>query len=130
LIQRQPVEGFQLLTSWGPWPVVAIIALALLAPFFSRLLDIISTSFNSIVTSTHQTAEAQTKMANATSDLAEQGKRQFEEVERMAIYAAREFPSVYERFDQQDQVLQSLSNSVERLHARLDTAEETERHGN
>jgi hypothetical protein len=112
LLQRQPLEGFRLLDSWGPWPVVAIIALVLAVPFLSRIQETISTTFGAIVASSHQTAEAQAKTADALTRLAEQGSGQAQDVQRLAIYAAQEFPGVYERLDKQDRVLENHGNTL------------------
>jgi aldehyde:ferredoxin oxidoreductase len=51
--------------------------------------------------------------------LADQGTREFEQVERLAIYAAQEFPGVYQRLDRQDEVLQELAHGVKGLHTML-----------
>jgi|GEM_PF-1643897 len=121
LLQQRPSEGFRLLDSWGPWPVLAIVVLVLAAPFLARLSETIGSAFTAIVAHTQRTADAQTKTAEALSELADYGKRQFEEVERLAVYAAREFPGVYERFDQTDQALKELATSMTLLHQRLDS---------
>jgi hypothetical protein len=122
LLQRQPIEGFRLLSVWGPWPIVALVALAFIGRFLSRMNDTIQTTFGSVVISVHQGVDAQTKTADALSRLADQGGRQAEQVERLAIYATQEFPFVYERFDRQDEMLVSLDSSVKALCARLDAS--------
>ena len=120
LLQRQPIEGFRLLGLWGPWPIVALVALAFVGRFLSRMNDTIQTTFGAVVTSVHQGVDAQTKTADALSRLADQGGRQAEQVERLAIYATQEFPFVYERFDKQDAILTDLQSGMKALCARLD----------
>ena len=120
LLQRQPIEGFRLLGLWGPWPIVALVALAFAGRFLSRLNETIQTTFGAVVTTVHQGVDAQIKTADALSRLADQGGRQAEQVERLAIYATQEFPFVYERFDKQDAILTDLQSGVKALCARLD----------
>lgn len=119
LLQRQPVEGFRLLGAWGPWPVVALVALGFFGHVMSRFADSLQTWGTSVVDSLHQGTEAQTKTADALSRLAEQGGRQQEEVRRLAIYAGREFPLIYDRFDKQDVVLKEIGDSMRSIHSRL-----------
>jgi hypothetical protein len=121
LLQQQPLEGFRLLGLWGPWPIVALVALAFVGRFLSRMNDTIQTTFGAVVTSVHQGVEAQSKTADALSRLADQGGRQAEQVERLAIYATQEFPFVYERFDKQDAVLQDLQSGMKAICVRLDS---------
>jgi hypothetical protein len=115
LLQRQPIEGFRLLGVWGPWPIVALVALAFGGRFMSRLSDSLQTAFSALVSSAQQQAQASDRQANALSKLADQGGQQAEEVRRLAIYAAQEFPSVYERFNRQDEVLANVADAVNRL---------------
>ena len=115
LLQRQPIEGFRLLGAWGPWPIVALVALAFAGRFMSRLSDSLQTTFSALVQSTQQQASASDRQANALTKLAEQGGYQAQEVRRLAIYAAQEFPSVYERFDRQDTVLADLAKAVNQI---------------
>lgn len=103
LLERQPVEGFRLLGAWGPWPVVIMLALLLAGGFISRLTDTIGTSFGAIVSSAQQTAGALTR-------LAEQSGEQARETHRLAMFAAQESQSLYERLDRQDEVLQAIQD--------------------
>jgi hypothetical protein len=119
LLQRQPVEGFKLLGLWGPWPVLALVALALLAPFMSRMSGTIQTAFTALVTNAQQQTQAGVKTADALTRLADQGGRQQEQVERLAIYAAQEFPGVYERLDKQDEILLDVQRGIKGLHSML-----------
>ncbi len=123
LLQKEPVEGFKLLGQWGPWPVIVLVALVMAGSFFSKLNETISTSFGAIVVSAQQGVEAQSrgveaqsKMAEAVSRLADQGNKQSEEVRRLAIYAAREFPAMYDRFNQLDASIAKLTDGVKGLH--------------
>jgi hypothetical protein len=122
LLQRQPTEGFRLLNVWGPWPVVVLVGVAMLGRFLSRMNDTVQTAFTAVVSSVQDQAQASSRQADASdrqatalTRLAEQGGQQAEEVRRLAIYAAQEFPSVYERFDRQDAVLQKVTEAVNRL---------------
>lgn len=115
LFERQPREGFALLQLWGPWPIVALVGLGLLGRFMSRMNDTIQTTFAGVAQSAAQNAEAQTKTADALTRLADQNGRQGEEVRRLAIFAAREFPGVYERLDQQDEVLRGQNKVLDEI---------------
>lgn len=122
VLQKQPGAGFGLLASWGPWPILGLGVLWILGRFLSRTSDTIHTTLGGVVRSVQQSAEAQARMAEAggmtaeaLSQLAAQGGRQAEEVKRLAIYAAQEFPGVYQRFDKQDTVLRELSESMKAL---------------
>jgi hypothetical protein len=112
LLQRQPMEGFRLLTDWGPWPVVVLVALAIFGRFLSRMNDTVSVTFGAVVKGVQQGAEAQAKTADALTRLAEQGGRHAQEVERLTIYAAQEFPLLYERLDRQDAMLSAIHEIV------------------
>jgi hypothetical protein len=118
LIQRQPGDSFQLLTVWGPWPVVGIIGLAILGKFLSRINDSIQTAFSAAVTSVQQGSEAHIKTANALTQLAEQGGRQAQEIQRLAIYAAQEMSRISERMDDQDQMLRSIDAQLKSAQAK------------
>jgi hypothetical protein len=120
LLNKQPVEGFKLLSVWGPWPVVALVSVALfgsvISSFLSRMNETIQTAFGSVVASVQQQASASNKTADALTRLADQGGKQQEEVRRLAIYAAREFPAMYDRFDQLDGAIAKLTEGVKGLH--------------
>jgi hypothetical protein len=120
LLQREPAEGFKLLGQWGPWPVIALVALVLVGGFMSRMNETVQNSFGAVVSSVQQSAQASGKTAEALSRLADQGGRQGEEVRRLAIYAGRELGVISERLDAQDTVMADLVASVRGLHRRLD----------
>ena len=115
LLQKQPVQGFKLLGEWGPWPVLAMVGLVLVAPFLVGLQDTVRTAFGAIVSNFQLQTVASTKTADALTRLADQGGRQAEEIRRLAIFNAQEFPGIYSRFDKQDEVLQDLSSLVKVL---------------
>jgi hypothetical protein len=115
LLDKQPREGFALLTQWGPWPFIALVALAIVAGFMSQMSGTIQTTFAAVVASSQLGAEAQTRTADALTRLAEQGGRQAEEVRRLAIYAAQEFPSLYLRLDKQDTAMEEVATLVKSL---------------
>jgi hypothetical protein len=116
LLAKQPTEGFRLLGQWGPWPVIALVALVLVGGFMSRMNDTIATTFGAVVSSVQAQASASGKTADALTRLADQGGKQAEEVRRLAIYAAREFPAMYDRFDQLDASISKLTEGVKGLH--------------
>ena len=140
LIQKQPVEGFKLLGQWGPWPVIVLVALVIVGGFFSRMNETVQTTFGAIVTSVERQASASNRTADALTKLADQNGRQAEEMRRLTIYAAQEFPAVYERFDQLDAAIRNLGDGVKGLHwavnvkgaqdAVVATNGDGERHGN
>lgn len=108
MLERQPKEGFGLLVQWGPWPIIVFVFVCIIGSFLSSVNETIRMSLTSLVESGKDGAKAQARQADALSQLAGQGGRQQEEVRRLAIYAAREFPGVYERLDRQDLVLNEI----------------------
>jgi hypothetical protein len=128
LLQRQP-EGFRLLGAWGPWPLVALVALGYAGHFLSRLSDSLQTTFSVVVQTAQQGAEAQSKIAEAVTGLATQGGKQAQEIQRLAIYAAQEFPGVYERLDMQDEVLQKHGVTLEEIAVNVKTLARGKHHG-
>jgi len=119
LLQRQPQAGFTLLAQWGPWPFIALLGLMFLGRFLSRMNDTIQTTFSSVVEGVQQQAHASGRQADALTKLADQGGRQAEEMERLTIFAAQGVNGLYERMDQQDNVLQDLARSIKGLHSML-----------
>jgi hypothetical protein len=117
LLAERPREGFGLLARWGPWPFLGFLGLCIAAHFLSGLGDTIRMAFRSMVESFQQGAQAQTRTADALTLLAEQGGRQGEEVRRLAIYAAQEFPGVYGRLDRQDETLGNIAAVVQEIRA-------------
>jgi hypothetical protein len=112
ILDRQPAAGFGLLASWGPWPVLGLVGLAIFGKFMSRMSDTIQSSFTAIVSNSKQTADAQTKTADALGKLAEQGSRHGQEVERLTIFAVQEFPIIHERLDKQDAMLREIHTAT------------------
>jgi hypothetical protein len=122
LLEKQPAEGFKLLGQWGPWPVIALVALVLVGGFMSRMNETVSTTFNAVVSgvdrmgrASQMQAEASGKTAEALTKLAEQGGRQHEEVRRLVMFTAQEIPGVYGRLDKQDEVLQQMHTAMKVL---------------
>jgi hypothetical protein len=115
LLEKQPGEGFKLLAQWGPWPVIALVSIVIVGSFLSKMNDTISTTFGAVVTSVQQQAEATGKTADALTRLADQGGKQAQEIQRLAIFATEEFPGIYRRFDRQDAALELQSRSLQEL---------------
>jgi hypothetical protein len=116
LLEKQPAEGFKLLGQWGPWPVIALVALILVGGFMSRMNDTVSSTFAAVINSVERQAQASGKTADALTRLADQGGRQAEEVRRLTIFNAQEFPGIYSRFDKQDEVLLKQNDVLQQLH--------------
>jgi hypothetical protein len=112
LIRQQPAGSFQLLIAWGPWPVIGLVGLAILGKFLQRIADSIQSAFTAVVESSQLGAEAQGKTADALAQLAEQGGRHYQEVQRLAIYAAQEMSHISERMDDQDEMLRSIASNL------------------
>lgn len=112
LLQREPSEGFRLLAAWGPWPFVALVGLTIAGKFLSRMNDTVQGAFGAVVTTVQGGVDAQNKTADALTRLADQGNRRQEEIERLAVYAAQEFPLVHQRLDRQDEALRSIQEAV------------------
>ncbi len=120
LLRQQPDRAFALLQSWGPAFILSMVALVVVGRFLDGLSAGVRESFSVVAGAVQNQAEASGRTADALTRLADQGGRQSEEIRRLAIYAGREFPSIYERFDRQDDVLGKLATSVTGLHTRLD----------
>ncbi len=134
LLRQQPDRAFALLQGWGPAFLLGLVALVVMGRFLDGLSQGVRESFSVVAGAVQNQAEASGRTADALTRLADQGGRQAEEIQRLVVYAGREFPSIYERFDRQDEALKSLANSVERvtsavngLHTRLD--DKNKRHG-
>lgn len=119
VFRSQPDRSFQLLQVWGPAFIVALMALYVAGKFLDGMVAAIRESFGMVAQSVHDSAAATGRTADALTRLADQGGRQAEQVERLAIYAAQEFPGVYERFDRQDEVLREMGRSLKGLHSML-----------
>ena len=119
VIKAQPDQSFKLLQVWGPIFIVAILIVAVAGKLGGELIQAIRESFSMVATSVHDSAEASGRTADALTRLADQGGRQAEQVERLAVYAAQEFPRVYERMDEQDKDLKDLLSGVKGLHSML-----------
>ncbi len=129
--QRYPAETFALLRQWGPWFLIITLCLVLLSNFLNKGIEGGLTVFRestraqmASAEAQKASAEAQNRQADAMAQLAGQGSRQAEEVRRLSIYAVREFPNIYDRFDKQDAVLDNVARSVAAIHGRLDEKRE------
>lgn len=111
LLRSQPGPAFDLLKSWGPAFVIAMLSIFVLGKFLDGLNSTVRESFTMVAAGVRSQAEAAGRTADALTKLAEQGGEQQEEVQRLAIFAAQEFPSVYLRFDRQDAMLQELNKT-------------------
>ena len=120
VLRSQPDKAFALLQSWGPAFLLTLVAVTLVAGLGGELIEAIRESFKTVASSVRASADSAGRTADALTRLAEQGGRQAEQVERLAIYAAQEFPGVYERLDKQDDILQELLRGQKALHTMLD----------
>lgn len=112
LLEKEPTEGFKLLGQWGPWPVLGLVGLIIGSSFLSRINETIGASFGAVVTSVQQQAEASRVHAEALMKLADQSGEQARETHRLAMFAAQESQSLYERLDQQDEVLNAIQKRL------------------
>lgn len=112
LLREQPDRGFNLLGQWGPWPVLGLVGLVMGGSFLARINETIGTTFGSVVSSVQQQAQASLLHAEALSKLAEQSGEQARETHRLAMFAAQESQSLYERLDQQDEILNSIQKHL------------------
>jgi hypothetical protein len=119
VLRSQPDRAFSLLQGWGPAFLLAIVAMLIVGRYLEGLNLTVRESFSVVAGSLQSGAEATGRTADALTKLADQGGRQAEQVERLAIYAAQEFPGVYERLDRQDEVLQDLVRGMKGLHSML-----------
>lgn len=116
VLRAEPDKAFDLLRVWGPAFLIAMLAIVVLGKFLEGLNTTVRESFNVVATSAQASAAAAGRQADALTRLADQGNKQAEEVRRLAIYAAREFPAVYDRFDQLDASIRELTDGVKGLH--------------
>jgi len=105
ILRSQPDKSFQLLQVWGPAFLVAMLGILVFGKLIEALISAIRESFTMVASSVHDSAKAADRTADALTRLADQGGKQAQEVQRLAIYAAQEFPGVYERLDRQDAVM-------------------------
>jgi hypothetical protein len=119
VLRAQPDRAFALLQGWGPAFLVAIVALFIVGKFLEGLNATVRESFSVVASGVHCSAEAQGRTAEALTRLAEQGGEQARETQRLATFAAQESQSVYERLDQQDEVLSQLMESVKAIQGHL-----------
>ena len=129
LLGDDPKEGLGLLKAWGPWALVVALAMLLAWKLSTQAIGVVKVGVESFMRTSERQAVASEGQALALTKLADQGGRNAEEVRRLAIYAAQEFPSVYARLDKQDAMLatnheatMSVHELVEKLAARLDGA--------
>jgi hypothetical protein len=118
VLRSEPEQAFGLLQSWGPAFLITIVALFIVGKFLEGLNATVRESFSVVASGVQHSAEAAGRTADALTKLAEQGGQQAQEVQRLAIYAAQEFPGLYERLDRQDEVLQQLTEAVNALRVR------------
>lgn len=119
ILRSQPDKAFALLQGWGPAFLLGIVGLVIVGSFLGKLFEglnsTVRNSFTVMASSMEHSASSAGRTADALTRLADQGNRQFEQVERLAIYAASEFPGVYARLDEQDKVLKDIAQSVNAL---------------
>ena len=123
---HDPREGFDLLKSWGPWALVVGLVVWLVYQLASKSIDTARDAMNAWVGTAKTQAEASTRTADALTRLAQQGGQSAEEVRRLNIYAAQEFPSIYLRFDKQDDALDEIKSAVRGLAAKFDESQRRE----
>jgi hypothetical protein len=115
VLRQQPDKAFALLQGWGPMFLIVIVGIFAVGRLFEGLNATVRESFTIVAGGLEHSASSAGRTADALTRLADQGNRQFEQVERLAIYAASEFPGVYARLDEQDKVLQGIAQSVNSL---------------
>jgi hypothetical protein len=123
---HDPREGFDVLKSWGPWAMVVGLVVFLVYQLASKSIDAARDGMNAWVGTARTQAEASTRTADALTRLAQQGGQSAEEVRRLNIYAAQEFPSIYARFDKQDDKLDLLVDAMKGLATKFDEAQRRE----
>jgi hypothetical protein len=119
VLRSQPDRAFALLQGWGPTFLIVIVALCIVGNFLEGLNATVRESFNVVAAGVQNSAEAAGRTADALTRLAEQGGEQARETQRLATFAAQESQNVYERLDQQDEVLGQLMKSMNTIQGRL-----------
>jgi hypothetical protein len=112
VLRTNPSQSFSLLQAWGPTCFIAIFAIFIVGKFFEGLNSTVRESFSVVAGSVRLSAEAAGRTADALTRLADQGGKQHQEIQRLAIYAAQEFPSLYKRFDSQDEMLENQNRTI------------------
>jgi hypothetical protein len=120
VLRAQPDRAFGLLEAWGPFFLIALVAILVLGKFLEGTNQTVRESFGVVAEAVKSSADAAARTADALTRLADQGGRQAEQVERLAIYSAQEFPRVYERFDAQDALLKGLASSIDSFRSHLE----------
>ncbi len=112
MLSKDPREGIGLLKSWGPWAIIVFFVVFFVWKVAMEGIGVARDGMNAWVRTAEKGADAQTRTADALTILAEQGGRSAEEVRRLTVYAAQEFPNVYARFDSQDAMLKQNSDAL------------------
>ena len=119
VVKAEPIQAFGLLDKWGPWFLVILVGLLVADRFLNGLQTTVTQNATLMAGALTSNAEAQGKTAEALTRLADQGGKQAEEVRMLAVFAAREFPGVYKRLDQQDMELQTHGELLREIAANV-----------
>jgi hypothetical protein len=111
-LAKNPGEGFGLLKAWGPWALIVGFVVWVIWKIVVEAISVVRDGMNAWVKTAEKGADAQTRTADALTKLADQGGRSAEEVKRLTVYAAQEFPCVYQRFDAQDAMLKQSNDAL------------------
>jgi hypothetical protein len=121
VLKAEPEQGFKLLEAWGPAFLISIVAIFVMGKFLEGINVTVSRSFEALAQGVSTSAEAAGKTAEALTMLADQGSRQAEETRRLVLYAAQEFPPLYERLDRQDEAMRQQSEALKELRQGVQT---------
>lgn len=119
VLRSEPARAFDLLQGWGPAFLLGMLGMVIGGKFLEGLNQTVKESFSMVASGVQSSAEAQGRTAEALTRLAEQGGEQSRETQRLAMFAAQESQSVYERLDRQDEVLGKLMKSMNTIQKRL-----------
>lgn len=112
LFDKQPVLAIDLLKAWGPNFLLGLVVLAVIAGLMSRLMDISLAG-----------VQAQGKMAEAMTRIAEKDDRQIQEIQTLTTFTAQESRRTNDHLREFRECMERNSGCLERLTEKLSKCE-------
>ena len=111
LLKDEPHEGFALLQHWGPWFLIALVAMWALHDLASQVLrvgDRIALSMENIAVEQQRQAVAQEKES-------EKDDRNFDRLQTLVSFAGQQSQTTLQRMDGQDATLRQILEQLKLL---------------
>lgn len=104
LMEQDPKDGFALLRQWGPWFLIALVAMYFTWDLGKRVLTSMATLADGM-----QTLSASVKV------IADKDDRQYDEMRRMSQYSAQQSERFMSLLLEQGEQLKSISGKLDRM---------------